>query len=291
VTGDLRNTAREFIGSTWKEQRMSKEIDPAAIVERFRQEILVSSRGERRIRAHRFKELFGYQVLTASRRESIEELLNKAGIVVQPPLADVGRDDWLKMSLPEPPVIRDTHPDPRPTPDQVDYLMSVQPHSEREVEIHFVSPLFINAFHYTPEQEAAGFPVPAGHGSRPRHIEADLIYFADEVHDLEKGQPLVLVECKRPGGPLDSAVTQVRDYAMWVRPAYYIITDSQSVAVWDYQGAIGPDRKLWEVKQAELADRLDDLYKYLNRDAALETRQRKIAAMARASADVTGHTA
>lgn len=209
--------------------------------------------------------------------------------MVQPPLADVGRDDWLRMSIPEPPVIRDTHPDPRPTPGQLNYLMSVRPQSEREVEIQFVSPLFINGLRYTWKQEAAGFPIPASHGSRPRHIEADLIYFADEVHDLEKGHPLVLVECKRPGRPLDLAATQVRDYAMWVRPAYYV-TDSQSVAVWDYQGAIGPDHKLVEVKQAELADRLDDLYKYLNRDAALETRQRKIAAVTCTGADGTGRT-
>jgi hypothetical protein len=269
---------------------MPKETDPVAIVERFRQEIQVSQRGERRIKAHRFKELFGYQVLTAPRREAIEELLDKAGIVVQPPLAEVGRDDWLRMSLPEPPVIRDTHPDPRPTADQLDYLMSVRPQTEREVEIHFVSPLFIHGLLYTPEQEAAGFPIPASHGSRPRRIEADLIYFADEVHDLEKGQPLVLVECKRPGRPLDLATTQVRDYAMWVRPAYYVITDSQSVTIWDYQGAIGPDNKLVEVKQSELAEKLDDLYKYLNHDAALETRQRKIAAMTRTVADSTGRT-
>lgn len=269
---------------------MPKETDPAEIIERFRREIQVSQRGERRIKAHRFKELFGYQVLTKPRRESIERLLDKAGIMVQPSLAEAGRNDWLRMSIPEPPVIRDTHPDPRPTSDQLNYLMSVRPKTEREVEIHFVSPLFINALRYTPEQEAAGYPVPASHGSRPRHIEADLIYFADEVHDLEKGQPLVLVECKRPGRPLDLAATQVRDYAMWVRPAYYVITDSQSVAVWDYQGAIGPDHKLVEVTQAELADKLDDLYKYLNRNAALETRQRKIAAMTRTAADGTGRT-
>jgi hypothetical protein len=269
---------------------MPKETDPGVIIERFRQEIQVSQRGERRIKAHRFKELFGYQVLTASRREYVEGLLNKAGIVVQPPLAEASRDDWLRMSIPEPPVIRDTHPDPRPTSDQLDYLMSVRPQTEREVEIHFVSPLFVHGLRYAPEQEAAGFPIPASHGSRPRHIEADLIYFADEVHDLEKGQPLVLVECKRPGRPLDLAATQVRDYAMWVRPAYYVITDSQSVAVWDYQGAIGPDHKLVEVKQAELAERLDDLYKYLNRDAALATRQRKIAAMTRTGADGSDRT-
>lgn len=269
---------------------MPKETDPKVIIERFREEIRVSPRGERRIKGHRFKELFGYQVLTQSRRESIEGLLNEAGIVVQPPLADVGHDDWLRMSIPQPPVIRDTHPDPGPTPDQLNYLMSVRPQTEREVEIHFVHPLFTNGLRYTSEQEAVGFPVPASHGSRPRHIEADLIYFADEVHDLEKGQPLVLVECKRPGRPLDLATTQVRDYAIWVRPAYYVITDSQSVSVWDYQGAIGPDNKLVEVKQAELADRLDDLYKYLNHDAALETRKRKIAAMTRAGVGGTGGT-
>ena len=104
---------------------MPKETDPAEIVERFRQEIKVSPRGERRIKAHRFKELFGYQVLTAARRESIEGLLEKAGIVVRPPFAGAARDDWLRMSIPEPPVIHDTHPDPRPTSDQLDYLMSV----------------------------------------------------------------------------------------------------------------------------------------------------------------------
>jgi hypothetical protein len=92
-----------------------------------------------------------------------------------------------------------------------------------------------------------------------------------------EGQPLVLVECKRPGRPLDSAAGQVRDYALWVRPAYYVITDAQSVGVWDYQRAIGPDLKILDVKQADLADRLDDLYSYLNPAAAMKTRQKKIA--------------
>ncbi len=179
------------------------------------------------------------------------------------------------MSIPEPPVIQNTPPGPRPDSELLDYLKSVRPDTEREVEIHFVSLLF-QALGYHREQEAAGFGIPAYHGGRPQHIEADLIYFADELHDLDKGQPLVLVECKRPGRPLDSAAGQVRDYALWVRPAYYVITDAQSVGVWDYQGAIGPDLKILEVKQADLADRLDDLYSYLNPAAATETRKKKI---------------
>ena len=256
---------------------MPKDKDPAEVVETIRQSIKVSQRGERRVRAHRFKELFGYQALTAPRRELVEGLLDKAGIVVRPPLGEAGRNDWLVMSIPEPPVIRDTHPDPPPSSELLDYLMSVRPDTEREVEMHFVSPLFTQALGYKPKHEAAGFGIPAYHGGRPRHIEADLIYFADELHDLDKGEPLVLVECKRPGRPLDPAAGQVRDYALWVRPAYYVITDAQSVGVWDYQGAIGPDHKVLEVKQADLADKFDDLYSYLNPAAAMETRQKKIA--------------
>lgn len=235
----------------------------------------MSQRGERRVRAHRFKELFGYQALTAPRRELVEGLLEKAGIVVRPPLGEARRDDWLVMSIPEPPVVGGTPPDPGPSSELLDYLMSVRPDTEREVEIHFVSPLF-QALGYHREQEAAGFGIPAYHGGRPQHIEADLIYFADKVHDLDEGRPLVLVECKRPGRPLDRAAGQVRDYALWVRPAFYVITDAQSVGVCDYQGAIGPDLKIMEVKQADLADRLPDLYSYLNPAAAMETRKRKI---------------
>lgn len=255
---------------------MPKDKDPAEVVETIRQSIKVSQRGERHVRAHRFKELFGYQALTAPRRELVEELLDKAGIVVRPPLVEAGRDDWLVMSIPEPPVVGGTPPDPGPSSELLDYLMSVRPDTEREVEMHFVSPLFTRGLDYGWKHEAAGFGIPAFHGGRPQHIEADLIYFADELHDLDKGRPLVLVECKRPGRPLDPAAGQVRDYALWVRPAYYVITDAQSVGVWDYQGAIAPDLKVLEVKQADLADRFDELYSYLNRAAAMETRLRKI---------------
>jgi hypothetical protein len=254
---------------------MPKDKDPAEVVETIRQSIKVSQRGERRVRAHRFKELFGYQALSAQRRELVEGLLEKAGIVVRPPLGEAGRNDWLVMSIPEPPVVGGTPPDPGPSSELLDYLMSVRPDTEREVEIHFVIPLF-QALGYHREQEAAGFGIRLYQGGRAQHIEADLIYFADEVRDLDTGRPLVLVECKRPGRPLDPAAGQVRSYALWVRPAYYVITDAQNVGVWDYQGAIAPDIKVLEVKQADLADRFDDLYSYLNPGAAMETRQKKI---------------
>jgi hypothetical protein len=63
---------------------------------------------------------------------------------------------------------------------------------------------------------------------------------------------------------------------LWVRPAYYVITDSDTVGVWDYQGAVAPDIKVLEIRQAELRDRFDDLYARLNPAAAAMARQAKI---------------
>ena len=59
---------------------MAREKDPAEIVETIAQSIRVSQRGARKVKAHRFKELFGYQVLNAPRREKIEQLMAAAGI-------------------------------------------------------------------------------------------------------------------------------------------------------------------------------------------------------------------
>jgi len=108
---------------------------------------------------------------------------------------------------------------------------------------------------------------------------ADLLYFADDKHHVREGQPLVLVECKRlikDEKALQVAVTQVRSYALWVVPAYYVITDGRIVSVWDFQGAIAPDREVMTVSQAELAERFDDLYSHLNPRAAMAARQAKV---------------
>jgi hypothetical protein len=51
---------------------MAREKDPAEIIQTIAQSIKLSQRGARRVRAHRFKELFGYQALTAQRRKKIE---------------------------------------------------------------------------------------------------------------------------------------------------------------------------------------------------------------------------
>jgi hypothetical protein len=257
---------------------MAREKDPAEIIATIAQSIRVSQRGARRVRAHRFKELFGYQVLNAQRRERIEQLMAEAGIEVRPPLANAGRDDWLVMSMPVPVPVVEASPDPAPTSEWFAHMASVRTDSEREVEMHFASPLFREGFGYREDQEAAGFGIPMAQGSRPGRIEADLLYFGGDLHDLHDGEPLVLVECKKlikDEKELVRAAAQVRSYALWALPAYYVITDGRVLSVWDFQGAIAPDREVLRVGQEELAGSFDDLYSRLNPRAAAAARHAK----------------
>jgi hypothetical protein len=269
--------------ATGRERDVAKEKDPAEIVQTIAQSIRVSQRGARRVRAHRFKELFGYQVLNAQRREKVEQLLAEAGIEVRPSLEEAKRDDWLVMSMPVEVPVHETSPDPAPTPEWFAHMASVRTDTEREVEMHFASPLFREGLGYSEDQEAAGFAIQAARGSRPGHIEADLLYFADDKRDVREGEPLVLVECKRlikDEKELLAAATQAHSYALWAPVAYYVITDGRTVSLWDFQGAVAPDRELLRMNQAELAENFSDLYSRLNPEAATTARRAKISRLA-----------
>ena len=100
---------------------------------------------------------------------------------------------------------------------------------------------------------------------------------------MKAGEPLVLVECKRlikDEKELQAAADQAHSYALWVMPAYYVITDGRIVSVWDFQGAIAPDREVLRVSQAELAGSFGDLYSRLSPEAATTARRAKISRLA-----------
>ena len=249
--------------------------DPAEIVGTLRRSIEASQRGSRRLRAHRFKDLFGFQAWSPARREMVGRLLSAEGIVVQPSLEQAGRDDWLVLSIPAPVVTSATPPEPRPSEKWFARTAELRLGSEREVEMHFVSPLF-EQLGYSEEQEAAGFGFVMWEGVRQHHAEADLLYFARDTHDIDKGDPLVLVECKAVGKGPDAGLGQARSYAFWLKPAYYLVTDGDYLTVWNYQGGAVPDVRVCEARRATLREKFDDLHAVLNPQAALATRQQKI---------------
>ena len=256
---------------------MAREKDPAEVVATIRRSIEVSTRGTRRVRFYRLRDLFGFQAWSAQRKEMAARQLEDQGVAAQPPLSELDLDDWVVLSLPQLPPERNDHPDPRPKPEFFDHLESVRLDSEREVEMHFVSPLF-RELGYDEEQEAAGFRFDMWEGVHHRVAEADLLYFADDRRWLTDSEPLVLVECKntdktRP----DAGLGQVKAYSFWIKPAYYVTTNGDMLTVYNYQGGAIPDVKVLEVKRADLRERFDELYKVLNPLAVGEARWDKIA--------------
>lgn len=253
--------------------------DPVDVAASIRRSIEVSQKGSRRVRCHTLRDLFGYQAWSAQRREVIGRVLADQGIVIQPDLARAGPDEWLTFSLPDLPAPRSDRPDPRPAPEWFDHLMTVSLHSEREVEMHFASPLF-HGLGYSDEQEAAEFRFDTYAGVQFRLAEADLLYFATGLRSLTDGVPLVLVEVKDTSQPPDAGTGQAKSYAYWVKPAYYVITNGDVLVVYNYQGGAVPDVKVLEINRSDLRDRFDELYSVLNPRAAAEARQQKEARLA-----------
>ena len=256
---------------------MAKEKDPAEVVATIRRSIEVSTRGTRRLRFYRLRDLFGFQAWSPQRKEIVARHLEAQGVAAQPLLSELGLDDWVVLSMPIRAPERNDHPDPRPKPGFFDHLESVRLDSEREVEMHFVSPLF-RELGYAEEQEAAGFPFDMFEGVHYRRAEADLLYFSDDRHNLTDGEALVLVECKstdktRP----DAGLGQVKSYSFWIKPAYYVTTNGDMLTVYNYQGGAIPDLKVLELERSDLRERFDELYRVLNPLAVEEARQDKIA--------------
>jgi hypothetical protein len=254
---------------------MAKQKNPEDVAASIQRSIEVSPKGSRRVRCHSLRALFGFQAWNAPRKELVSSLLESRGIRAQPPISEADLHDWIVLSLPVMPTIEDSSPDPRPSEEWFDHLMTVHLDSEREVEMYFASLLF-HGLGYTSEHEAAGFRFDMFEGVTRKRVEADLVYFTDEHHSLADGHPLVLVEAKAANQPPDAGTGQAKSYAYWLKPAYYVTTNGEVVVVYNYQGGAVPDVKVLDVKRSELRERFDDLYRILNPAAAERTRQAKL---------------
>lgn len=253
---------------------MAKTRDPVDVVAGIRRSIEVSQKGSRRVLCSTLRELFGFDAWTGPRKDRVTKLLEDQNIRAQPTVSEAGLHDWIVLSLPVLPPPDDSRPDPRPSPEWFEHLMSVHLDSEREVEMFFASPLF-HGLGYSDEHEAAGFRFIMWEGVSHKTVEADLVYFADERRSVEDGVPLVLVEVKSSDQPPDAGKGQARSYALNVMPAYYVTTNGEAVVVYNYQGAVVPDVPVLDFKRSELRERFDDLYRLLNPKAAADARRAK----------------
>jgi hypothetical protein len=254
---------------------MAKPKVPEDVAASIQRSIEVSPRGSRRVRCHSLRDLFGFQAWTAPRKKLVASLLQSRGIRAQPSISEAGLRDWIILSLPVLPPPDDSNPDPRPSEEWFEHLMSVHLNSELEVEMYFASPLF-HGLGYTSDHEAAGFRFDTWEGVTRRRVEADLVYFQDAHHSLTDGVPLVLVEAKGSDQAPDAGTGQVRSYAYWLKPAYYVTTNGDVIVVYNYPGGAVPDVKVLDIQRSELRDRFDELYRVLNPATVKAARQAKL---------------
>ena len=166
---------------------MAREKDPAKVIETIAQSIKVSQRGARRVRAHRFKELFGYQALSASRREKIEQLMAEAGIEVRPSLAEAKRDDWLVMSMPVQVPVTESQSRPgrhRRSGSRTWPRYGRIPSGRSRCTLPRRCSGRGWATTRTKKRPGSASRRP-GEAPASGHIEADLLYFAGELHDVK----------------------------------------------------------------------------------------------------------
>lgn len=206
---------------------MAKQKNPEDVAASIQRSIEVSPKGSRQVRCHSLRALFGFQAWTAARKELVSSLLESRGIRAQPPIGEADLHDWIVLSLPVMPTINDSSPDPRPSEEWFDHLMSVHLDSEREVEMYFASPLF-HGLGYTSEHEAAGFRFDMFEGVTRKRVEADLVYFTDEHHSLADGHPLVLERSRPQTSPLTPGQARPRAIPSGLSPP----TTSQPTATW-----------------------------------------------------------
>lgn len=250
-----------------------KLIDPDVVASGIKKAIEESTRRTRHTLCHRLVAEFGFKHRNATRDRFITDTLARYGIEVTPAIADVGPHEWLILRLKaDQPVIPETAHASAPSSHWFQHLTSVQLHTEKEVELHFVSPLF-RQLGYSEEQEAAGVPVEFWEGVKHRRTEADFVYFASSNHDLTTGNPLVLVECKDATVDVLTGIGQVRSYTFWVKPAYYVVTNGHQLKAFLYLGGPVQDKQVLDLRRQDLEAEFSNVQKYLGYEAAFEAKK------------------
>ncbi|RQU87053.1 hypothetical protein DF133_21510 [Burkholderia cenocepacia] len=104
--------------------------------------------------------------------------------------------------------------------------------NEATVEVQFVASL-LDAIGYKHDDIAAKHPVEFQEGRESKKKFADFVVF--DGSSRESDHSLFVVEAKRPGESFGEARRQAESYAMQVRALVYVVTDGQTLEIWQYR--------------------------------------------------------
>lgn len=251
---------------------MPKKIDADAKVATIRKSIEESPHHLRRVLCHTLLSEMGIKHRGPNNVAALRILLDKYGVCATPDPGDATLDEWIHLRLaedvptPPPPAVEN-----RPDSTWFLRLANAPLRTEREVESRFASRLF-HALGYSDQHEAMGLGIDIFQGVTVKHTEADLVYFADDDHDVKTGNVLVLVECKGPDHTLEEAVGQAHSYAMWVKPMYYVVTNGTRLQAYVYREGPIPNTKVVDTTRENLEADFDEVYRFLSLGSAQQTK-------------------
>jgi hypothetical protein len=178
-------------------------------------------------------------------------------------------DDWIVLNI-WPPIPEGPKTQIMPSLEWFDNLKNKDFGSEREVEYFFILPI-LEKLGYNENEIAIGYSIKQYRGSRRIETEADIVAFNGPKKERE--DVLLVIEAKKAKkgitGITIDAIGEARDYAQSLFPEFYAITNGQEILVFRFNGGKIPDEKVMDFDISQLAEKWEDLYKYVSRQATL----------------------
>jgi hypothetical protein len=236
------------------------------------QSVRESREQQKKLRSSTFWKLFDVKARQGTVVERIVRLLEKhnlrVGVRGGKPLGDEDAEDWIELSMTRPPRPPTSPRIPVRTPSP-EWFVAMQTRifeSEGEVEAYFVVPL-LESLGYAYDDVCIGLPVQMYRGVKRTTAEADFVAFDGVTRD--KKDVLLLIEAKKPGKGISvDHIGQAESYADVLMPACYIITDSQEIKVFEFNGGMSADECVMDFPRSDLQARWDDLYRRVSKEAA-----------------------
>lgn len=261
--------------------KRGKAKDLNEVIEEIKGAIESTPKRSKRILCKTLLKECGYQVKTKERAELLMKTFSDAGITVIPDLTECDRDDWITLSLLEPPVPIEL-PETNLISDReiaaaVDdiwfsELLTKNFDSEKEVEIRFILPL-LERLGYAECDRADGYQVEIYEGVRKAVKEADFVLF--DGPNRSKDNALLVIEAKATNKKLSDYIGQARTYAIWLGTPYYLVTNGNEIRVFLYRSPIESDVEVFTGNRKNLREAFKNLYNLVSKRAIVEYQKRK----------------
>lgn len=252
------------------------------IAQSIKEAIASTPKKQKRVLLKTLLKQFGWKTRQARYLDLISAAFTEAGILMSPDLKDVGRDDWVYLSVitPDlpvgdfmpPPASPNGEASPPKADDWFDGLALKTFASEKEVEIRFVLPL-LERLGFSEDDRADGYPVEQVVGVKKIKTEADFVLF--DGRNRTKDAALMVVEAKNVGKKLGDHIQQARSYAMFLGCPYYMVTNAEEVRVYLYRSPIESDVEVFSAERRYLKDTFSTLFNLISKPAILEYRRRR----------------